>query len=186
MFTAYKWLTLIKSDRKEIRHEYCNHSCFFILSYFIKPLLIWKQREDKEKGKWYYELEWEPDLKWTNWFQLHWCLQTGFALKNGNAEWSLQLRYLKYPRNHRIVPAWPHLFDNICVGFCNFTLHAQRVGEVQLLQIRVPQEVLSQWWRVTQTLQGKNTQFSLRKAFCKSYVTECSAIHDLWPVKLSS
>lgn len=72
-----------------------------------------------------------------------------------NAEWSLQLRYLKYPRNHRIVPPWPHLFDDICIGFCNFTLHAQRISEVQLLQIQVHQEVLRQWRRVTQTLWEK-------------------------------
>ncbi len=94
------------------------------------------------------------------------------------SDWSLQLCYLKYPRNHGIVSAWPHLFDDICVGFCNFTLHAQRIGEVQLFQIRVPQEVLSQWWRVTQTLQGK-IQFTLRKAFCKSYVTVFS---NPWPL----
>lgn len=109
-----------------------------------------------------------------------------FCTKNTNAEWSLQLRYLKYPWNHRIVPPWPHLFDNICVGFCNFTLHAQRVGEVQLLQIRIHQEVLSQWWRVTQTLWKKNAHFTLKKFFCKRYMTACLAVHDLWPVKLSS
>lgn len=103
-----------------------------------------------------------------------------FCTKNANAEWSLQLCYLKYPRNHRIVPPWPHLFDDICVGFCNFPLHAQRVSEVQLLQIQVHQEVLRQWRRVTQTLWEKmHTSFYEKpyRYFCKrcSWALTCKA-----------
>lgn len=119
----------------------------------------------------------EPDLKWTNWFQLCWCPQS-FALKNANAEWSLQLRYLKCPRNHRIVPPWPHLFDDICVGFCNFTFHAQRVAEVQFFQIRVPQKVLSQRRRVTQTLWKKKCTIH----FKKSILYKMWALSNSWPL----
>lgn len=51
------------------------------------------------------------------------------------------------------MPARPHLFDDISKGLCNLTLHPQRVGEVQLLQVRVLLEVLSEGRSVAQTLQ---------------------------------
>lgn len=51
------------------------------------------------------------------------------------------------------MSARPHLFDDISVGLCNLALHAQRVGEVQLLQVGALQEVLRQGRSVAETLQ---------------------------------
>lgn len=52
------------------------------------------------------------------------------------------------------MPPGPHLLDDVGVGLGDLALHAQRVGEVELLQVGAVQEVLSQGGRVTQALQG--------------------------------
>lgn len=46
----------------------------------------------------------------------------------------------------------PNLFDDVCVGLRDLPLHPQRVGEVELVQVGVLQEVLGQRRRVTQAL----------------------------------
>lgn len=50
------------------------------------------------------------------------------------------------------MSAGPHLFDDVGVGLGDLSLHTQRVGEVQLLQVGALQEVLSQRRSVAQTL----------------------------------
>lgn len=57
------------------------------------------------------------------------------------------------------MPAGPHLLDDVGVGLGDLALHAQWVGEVELVQVRAPQEVLGQGRRVAQTLKGANTQY---------------------------
>ena len=61
--------------------------------------------------------------------------------------------YLEDARHHRVMPPRPHLFDDVGVGLGDLSLHAQRVGEVQLLQVGALQEVLGQGRSVTETLQ---------------------------------
>lgn len=46
----------------------------------------------------------------------------------------------------------PHLLDDVSVRLGNLALHPQRVGEVELVQVGAPQEVLGQGRSVAQTL----------------------------------
>lgn len=39
----------------------------------------------------------------------------------------------KNTRHYGIVSPRPHLLDDICIGFCDLALHAQRISEVQLI-----------------------------------------------------
>lgn len=61
--------------------------------------------------------------------------------------------YLEDPWHHRVVAPGPHLLDDIGVRLGDLPLHPQWVGEVQLLQVGAPQEVLSERRSVAQTLQ---------------------------------
>lgn len=50
------------------------------------------------------------------------------------------------------MSAGPHLLDDVSVRLGDLALHPQRVGEVELVQVGAPQEVLGQGRRVAQTL----------------------------------
>ena len=53
------------------------------------------------------------------------------------------------------VVAGPHLLHQVGVGLCNLPLHAQRVAEVELLQVAVLEEVLGELGHVAEALQGR-------------------------------
>lgn len=48
--------------------------------------------------------------------------------------------------------AGPCLLYQVCVGLCKLTLHAQRVAEIELLQVAVVEEVLCELWHIAETL----------------------------------
>ena len=50
------------------------------------------------------------------------------------------------------MAARPDLLNDVCVGLSDLSLHAQRVAEVELVQVGVLQEVLGQRRRVAQAL----------------------------------
>lgn len=50
------------------------------------------------------------------------------------------------------VPSRPHLFNELCVGFCNFPFHSQRVVSVDFSLIFVFEKVVGQWCSVAQAL----------------------------------
>lgn len=50
--------------------------------------------------------------------------------------------------------ARPGLLHQVRIGLCDLTLHAQRVAEVELLQVAVFEEVLSELWHIAEALQG--------------------------------
>lgn len=52
------------------------------------------------------------------------------------------------------MPPGPDLLDDVGVGLGDLALHAQRVGEVELLHVGAVQEILGQGGRVAQALQG--------------------------------
>lgn len=60
------------------------------------------------------------------------------------------------------MPPRPHLFDDVSVGLSNLSLHPQRVGEVQFLEVGALQEVLRQGRSVTQTLWGQKETGGVR------------------------
>lgn len=74
------------------------------------------------------------------------------------------LPHFKNTRHYRIVSPRPHLLDDVGVGLCDLALHAQRVSEVQFVQVQVPQEVVRQLGGVAQTLRSlKNTDHVIRR-----------------------
>lgn len=80
------------------------------------------------------------------------------------------------------MPPRPHLFDDVGVGLGDLSLHTQRVGEVQLLQVGALQEVLGQRRSVTQTLQ-RETRRREESGPTKGHKAE-GAKHGCWGVKL--
>lgn len=49
----------------------------------------------------------------------------------------------------------PGLLYQVRVGLCDLPLHAQRVAEVELLQVAVFEEVLGELWHIAEALQGQ-------------------------------
>lgn len=70
--------------------------------------------------------------------------------------------YLEDTWHHGVMPPGPHLLDDVGVGLGDLSLHAQGVGEVQLLQVGALQEVLSQRRSVAQTLHRDQRTGELR------------------------
>lgn len=60
--------------------------------------------------------------------------------------------YLEDAWDDRVMAPRPNLFDDVCVGLSDLSLHPQRVGEVELVQVGVLQEVLGQRRCITQAL----------------------------------
>lgn len=61
------------------------------------------------------------------------------------------------------MPPGPHLLDDVGVGLGDLALHPERVGEVQLVHVRVAQEVLRQGGGVTETLQREGRKRRKRR-----------------------
>lgn len=51
------------------------------------------------------------------------------------------------------VVAGPGLLHQVCIGLGDLPLHAQRVAEVELLQVAVFEEVLGELWHIAEALQ---------------------------------
>lgn len=92
--------------------------------------------------------------------------------------------YLKDPRNHRVMSPRPHLLYDVGVRLCDLPLHPQRVGEVQLVQVGVLQEVLCQRGGVAQALhredrrsmRAESTGISVKRLSTRGAVSlTCSA-----------
>lgn len=49
----------------------------------------------------------------------------------------------------------PCLLHQVCIGLSKLTLHAQWVAEVELLQVVVVEEVLSELWYIAEALCGQ-------------------------------
>lgn len=60
--------------------------------------------------------------------------------------------YFEHARCHVRVPSRPHLFNELCIGFCNFPFHSQRVVSVDFSLIFIFEEVVGQWCSVAQAL----------------------------------
>lgn len=61
--------------------------------------------------------------------------------------------HLEHMRHDGPVVAGPGLLHQVSIGLRNLTLHAQRVAEVELLQVAVLEEVLSELRHITEALQ---------------------------------
>lgn len=70
------------------------------------------------------------------------------------------------------MPARPYLLDDVGVGLGDLSLHAQRVGEVELLQVGVAQEVLRELRRVTKTLGTVNSTVRTKFTICISKILQ--------------
>lgn len=60
--------------------------------------------------------------------------------------------YLEHTRCHLSVSSRPHLFNEFCVGLCNFALHPQRIVSVDFGLILILEEVVCEWRSVAQAL----------------------------------
>lgn len=61
--------------------------------------------------------------------------------------------HLEHLGHNGTVVARPGLLHQVSIGLCDLTLHAQWVAEVELLQVAVFEEVLSELWHVAEALQ---------------------------------
>lgn len=80
------------------------------------------------------------------------CAREGVCVWGGQPTAKSHLEHIGHDG---AVAAGPGLLHQIRIGLCNLTLHAQRVAEVELIQVAVFEEVLGELGHIAEALQGQ-------------------------------